>query len=252
MGRELPPPAGEFIYDADGVPIGYRSRYGIHTTEIPYPPRTVINPALARLTELTTAARKELATAGEQTDEQVIATYNGTMPADALLKWASEVGRRSFEAGSGFHSRRVMAAQFLARLSRVKAPSLPPRQPGFDEVAQLTRLSAVCSFAAAWHLWHMEVFGEHGAAYSGQLTSDSLRKGPAAIKARQEARRSAILSVVGELLGEGRPCSFIAKNRYEKVNAALAIAGQRAFRSVSALSRELERIRGPRASSQDG
>jgi hypothetical protein len=139
-----------------------------------------------------------------------------------------------------------MAAQFLARLSRVKVPS------GFDEIAQLLRLSAVCSFAAAWHIWYMEVFGEHGAAYSAQLTSDSLRKGPSAIKASQKARRSVILSVVGDLLGEGRPCSFIAKNRHEKVNAALAIAGQQAFRSVSALSRELERIRGPRASSQDG
>jgi hypothetical protein len=102
MGRELPPPTGEYIYDAAREPIGYRSQYGIHVSEIPYPSPTIINPALADLDELTTAARNELAAAGEQTDEQLIAACNGTVPGDALLNWASEVGRRSFEAGSAF------------------------------------------------------------------------------------------------------------------------------------------------------
>ena len=224
IGRELPP-TGQILYDAADEPIGYQSQYGIHRSDVfldsqvaPSKPLKAIIHKLNRLA----AEAKKLASAGEQSDAEVIAAQTDTRCASAaLLNWVTEVAARSLNANAGHLSKRVMAARFLAAYG-LQMP--PPQMTGVDaaEVAVGTRLAAACAFADAWHFWHMEVYGEHASAFMDHLAAQGRIKASATQRTNKKKRDAIIFGQIADVVDDEKQTHrALARNRLRSFTAAL-------------------------------
>jgi hypothetical protein len=255
MGRKLPPPTGQILYDAADEPIGYQSQYGIHRSDVfldsQAAPSKPLKAIIDKLNRLAAEARKELASAGEQSDAQVIAAQTDPVLASAaLLNWVTEVAARSLNADAGHLSRRVMAARFLAALHGLQMP--PPQMTGVDaaEVAVATRLAAAGVFADAWHFWHMEVYGEHASAFMDHLAAQGRIKASATQQTNKKKRDAIIIGQIADVVDdEKQPPRALARNRLRRFTAALH-AGNLDKMTEGALAKAIERIRKARKAGQ--
>jgi hypothetical protein len=205
-----------------GEEIGSHETYGIHSLEIlPMEENRVPGPPLPirEFNLLAATARDALQAAGEQTDQEIAEpfvlaqTLGGVRDDrpihDALINWYEGIILRH-----GKLSRLSFAARFLATGRNMVSANRPPSDPaGFR---------AVCDFAQAWGDWHMEISGVHATAFYGKRRDEDFEKARAVRSAIEDARRTVISDIVGDLLGdETRNCGQIAEYYIGSVNVAL-------------------------------
>src|SRR5262245_8877843 len=154
MARELPAPEVHIFCDDAENPIIYRESYGIRAIERRLGQVGAQPAALQRLSQLVAAARKEVATLCDLSDEEVIsAAADPATAREALCAWMEAVINES----PGLLSKPAQAARFLAAMHNLNLP--PPPIPGMDhaEADVRWRLGVVSLFADAYHHWRMEV-----------------------------------------------------------------------------------------------
>jgi hypothetical protein len=227
------------LLDQSGEEVGYFDAYGIYRSEIREndpPPSSLSGSAFVRkLKQLVESAREELAAAGELIDLEItnapavaLAKDRRAATSRALHDWFVDILERHDVRG-----RLQIAARFLVAWRELW-------QFDDDEANFLTHRMVACFFADAWHEWHMEVFGEHANAYSGQQQQKHLAKGTKATKAAARRQRDIILRCVSDIISES--AGYIAYHRLGRVNAALQEAGLTTL-SKGALAKRITRIR---------
>src|SRR5262245_34815773 len=215
------PRDGSWIDDlVTGEVIGWRETYGIHSLEIlPMEENRVPGAPLSvrEFNLLAKTARDALQRAGEQTDEGIAEPFvlaqtlgGDDRPIhDALSKWFEHIISKH-----GMLSSLSFAARFLATGRIMCSANRPPSDPAGWRV--------VCDFAQAWRNWHMEISGAHATAFYGKSRAEDFEKATAVRSAIEDPRRSVILDIVGDLLGdETRSCGQIAEYYIGSVNVAL-------------------------------
>jgi hypothetical protein len=226
--------------DADGNPIIYQWRYGIHELQSTLklnPPADRRKNEVITNDRLIAAARSELEAAGEQSDLTIMAAVTvdkpGAVPfgvAAALKEWCRGIFERHRL------SRLLLASHFLVswQLSRLLITTDTPQE---------TKEQELCFFAHAFHRWHMEVFQEHDNACFGQHMAVSRSKGPAATSKRKDVRRAVIVRETIDVIGDNAvSCTFMA-GRIKNINRALEQAGAKPFPTETALRDALKKIR---------
>ena len=238
------PRDGSWIHDpVTGEEIGWRETYGIHSLErLPMEGNRVPGPRLSvrEFNLLAMTARDALQAAGEQTDEGIAEpfvlaqTFGGVRDDwpihDALRNWFEDIISKH-----GMLSRLSFAARFLATGRIMLSANRPP--------SDSAGWRAFCDFAQAWRNWHMEISGVHATAFYGKSRAEDFEKATAVRSATEDPRRTVILDIVGDLLGdETRSCGQIAEYYIDSVNVALKEHGLPET-NRSALKKRLERAR---------
>jgi hypothetical protein len=229
-----------------GEEIGWRETYGIHSLEmLPMEENRVPGPPLyiREFNRLAVTARDDLQVAGEQTDQEIAEPFvlaqtlggvHDDRPIhDALRDWVEDIILRH-----GKLSRLSFAARFLAAGRIMTLANRTPSDPA--------GMQAICSFAHAWHYYRMEISGVHATAFYGKSRAEDFEKAAAVRSAIEDPRRSVILDIVGDLLGdETRSCGQIAEYYIRSVNVALKKHGLPET-NRGALKKRLERARNHR------
>ena len=222
--------------------------YGIHSVSFDDADERAPDCAIA-YNQLFDSAISRLKEAGEKTAAaDILKSVETTQPGDeraqlvALNDWWLDIANRR-----GIISPLSMAARFLltseVAMSVLAQPAVEPTKddPHRGDIDLDRKMLVMCDFAHAWHLWHMEVFGEHADAYSGQLQKKHLAKGAGATKARARRRDDIILRCVIDILPES--ASHIANHRFKTVNAALKDANLPTIKSQRAFAKHITRIK---------
>jgi hypothetical protein len=226
--------------------------YGIHSVSFDPADERAPDCAIA-YNQLCEAALSRLKEAGEKNAADIIKSLETRQPGDegaqvvALNGWWLDIANRR-----GVISPLSMAARFLftsrGAMFVLAQPLAEPTKdnPLRGEIDLDRKMLVMCEFAHAWHHWHMEVFGEHADAYSGQLQKKHLAKGAGATKARARRRDDIILRCVSDVISKS--AAHISYHRLGNVNAALQEAGLTTFRSKAALAKQITRIKQKRDS----
>src|SRR5262245_25222194 len=215
MARELPPPKRDTVRDDEGNPIIYHESYGIRAIERRLSQVGAQATAHQRLGQLVAAARKEVATLCDLSDEQVISA-NPAQAREALCEWMEAVINKS----PGLLSKPAQAARFLAAMHNLGSP--PPPIPGMDraEADVRWRFGAEISFAGAWHDWCMEVSGEHASAAAASRSARGLAGGVAGVQKKRQSRETIILREIGSDI-DRKGARFLRKKYFNRINDAL-------------------------------
>src|SRR5262245_41184744 len=187
-----------------GKIIAWHEQYGIHEIssddyDDQAPPKFFLE--FRRLAE---AAFELLRKHGEKSSGEIAKEILSTRPNnpgtainEALFNWWLDIGRRH-----GPLSPAQMAARFQMTWRAVKHelerayPETTGNRPKRAEVDLHTRLWTVYAFSAAWHEWHMEVYGEHVDAFKGRRQKEGLAKGVQKIDARKRKRLDVLLDAI--------------------------------------------------------
>jgi hypothetical protein len=218
MARELPPPKRDTVRDDEGNPIIYHESYGIHAIERRLSQVGAQPAAHQRLGQLIAAARKEVATLCDLSDEEVIsAAADSARAREALCEWMEAVINKS----PGLLSKPAQAARFLAAMHNLGSP--PPPMPGMDraEADVRWRLGVEILFADAWHHWCMEVSGEHASAAAASRSARGLAGGVAGVQKKRQSREIIILREIGSDI-DRKGARFLRKKYFNQINNALS------------------------------
>jgi hypothetical protein len=224
--------------DADGNPVIYQERYGLH--EINGVLR--LNPAVnardkdvVACEKLLAAARSELEAAGEQTDLTIImiATKGepGPFPTGALYQWFGELfARRGFGP-------LYLAAHFLVtwQLTRVVAAEDWPLEVKTEWLGR---------FGESYGRWSEEHSKKHEAILKVQRVAAGSMKGAKQSREQAENRYSVIAAAAGPKIDDGLVTSGqLAIWRFEDINDALELAGFEKISNHETMEKTINRVR---------
>jgi hypothetical protein len=231
---------------ATGKILDRRERYGIH--EVHHSTEggdeSGAPNCIDVLEDLRCAAMKFLEQAGEGVPVKILEKIEKERPGDArammeaLYKWSEDIKERYFSLSPQSMAARFFLSGFGVRMviAQPTAESTEDNPDGREDDLE-RKMMAVAEFAHAWHVWHLEVSGEHAAAYAGLHRLDK-----ANLK-RQAGKESREQHLARYLKGrESISASKIAKE-LKTVNAYLSESELRRFPSADALKKFIERLR---------
>ena len=257
--RKIPIPTGQIIKNAAGEPIGLRSVYGIHESEVYADQADKQHPsgldrALSIEKKLSEAARATLREAGEKSDlEAVVGITDPITASDVLTEWCAAIAARScqvtgdYEVTGSYEAPVVMAARFLYAQRMLSIP--PPRAQGLDAIESIIAnfLATAPCYADAYYVWRLECSGDHDKVFSKTVISDAAAAGRARTATKRNEREDIMISAVKDLIDTDMTAGKIARDRSKSINAALGEHGWPQITNKRTMIRALERIRERRA-----
>lgn len=235
----------ETIDKATGKVLDRMERYGIHEAHhLSEGPNESGTPeCIVVFEDLRCAAINLLKQAGEGVPFKLLETIekeSGDVRAmmEALHKWSEDISGRYSSL-----SPLSMAARFFMIGYGVRGVLVQPtaesteHNPDGRENDLERKMMVVAEFAHVWHRWHMEVFGEHAAAYGG------LTRLVKANQSRQVGKESRERHLARYLEGRENISASKIADQLKTVNAYLSEKGLRSFPSTGALKKAVERLR---------
>ena len=229
-----------------GEVLDLREWYGIHEIvhSSPKGAKEGTPECIIVLEDLRVAALNLLKGAGEKMPVDIVGSVEKDVRTifEELYNWTLDIEKRH-----GFLSPLSMAARFLATGYGIRMVLTQPTaeltedDPDGRENDLERKFGLMAEFAHVWHPWHMEVFGEHAAAYGGLRHETSLLKATQSRQKGKEIREQCLMQYLNgrDEISAGK----IADGHYGSINAHLSGAGLRKFPSKDALKRAVLRAR---------
>jgi hypothetical protein len=217
MARELPAPVVHIFCDDAENPIVYRESYGIRAIERRLGQVGAQSAVMQRYNQLVAAARMEVATLCDLSDEEVISEAADPAAArEAICAWMEAVINKS----PGLLSKPAQAARFLAAMHNLDSPRPPIPDIDRAEADVRWRLGVAIVFADAYLNWSMEVSGEHASAAAANRSARGLAGGMAGVQKKRQSRDAIILRVIGSEI-DRKGARLLRKKYFNPINDAL-------------------------------